>query len=127
MSPHPLVPALRGEQVILARLRREDIPALAGYFQNLELSTYLGGSGVAYSLEDEQASFEGVSRSRPDGVSFGIYEASTERLIGGTDLRDINHRQGTAELGVSLHDPDCWARLLGPTAGAAAWAARPPT
>lgn len=113
MSPHPLIPALRGEQVMLARLRREDVPALASYFQNLELSTYLGGSGVAYSLEDEQAYFERVSLSSADGVTFGIYDAGSERLIGGTDLRDINHRHGTAELGVSLHDPDCWGSGMG--------------
>lgn len=113
MSPPPLVPAMRGAGVILARLRREDIPSLAAYFQNLELTTYLGGSGVAYSLEDEQAYFERVSRSGPDGVTLGIYEAGSERLIGGVDLRDINHRHGTAELGVSLHDPASWGRGLG--------------
>lgn len=113
MTDSPPVAALRGEHVYLARLRREDVPTLAGYFQNLELTTYLGGSGVAYSLEDEQAYFESVQRTKVDHVTFGIYYAATGRLIGGVDLRDINHRHGTAELGVSLHDPDLWGQGLG--------------
>ncbi|WP_019586471.1 GNAT family N-acetyltransferase [Deinococcus apachensis] len=105
--PSPL-PVLTGEQVVLARLRREDVPELAHYFHNLELTTYLGGSGTSYSLEDEQAYFEVVSRNNPSQVTFGIYERSSGRLIGGVDLRDINHRHGTAELGISIHDPDAW-------------------
>ncbi|GAA5513546.1 hypothetical protein Dcar01_02286 [Deinococcus carri] len=102
-----------GERVILARLRREDIPELTRYFQNLELSTYLGGSGVSYSLEDEQAYFESISRNNPAHVTFGVYERDGGRLIGGVDLHDINHRHGTAELGVSIHDPACWSGGFG--------------
>lgn len=40
-------PALRGEKVMLARLRQEDVPELARFFSNLELTTFLGGSGQA--------------------------------------------------------------------------------
>lgn len=93
---------------MLARLRREDVPELARYFQNLELTTYLSGHGASFSLEDEQAYFESVSRSSPGQITFGVYEQGSGRLIGGVDLRDINHRHGTAELGVSIHDPECW-------------------
>ncbi|SMB96095.1 GNAT family N-acetyltransferase [Deinococcus hopiensis] len=112
MTPPP-IPVLRGERVMLARLRREDIPELARLFQNLELTTYLSGHGASYSLEDEQAYFEAVSRNSPTQITFGIYEREAGRLIGGIDLRDINHRHGTAELGVSIHDPECWSGGLG--------------
>lgn len=108
--PHPV---LKGERVMLARLRREDLPELTRYFQNLELTTYLGGSGASYSFEDEQAYFEGVSRNNAAQVTFGVYERASGRVIGGTDLRDINHRHGTAELGVSIHDPYCWSGGFG--------------
>ncbi|MBB5294719.1 GNAT family N-acetyltransferase [Deinococcus metallilatus] len=108
-----LIPSCWGERVILARLRREDIPEITRYFQNLELTTYLGGSGVSYSLEDEQAYFESVSRSSAAQVTFGVYERESGRVIGGIDLRDINHRHGTAELGVSIHDPACWSGGFG--------------
>lgn len=104
-----LHPALQGEKVVLARLRQEDIPELARFFSNLELTTYLGGSGQAYSLEDERAYFESISKSSAGQVTFGIYDVADGRLLGGIDLRDINHRHGTAELGVSIHDPACWS------------------
>lgn len=102
-----------GKQVMLARLRREDLPELTRYFQNLELTTYLAGSGASYSLEDEQAYFESVSRNSAAQVTFGVYECGSGRVIGGIDLRDINHRHGTAELGISIHDPDCWSGGFG--------------
>ncbi|MDO4262763.1 MAG: GNAT family protein [Deinococcus sp.] len=103
-----LFPVLTGDKVVLARLRREDVPELARYFANLELTAYLGAFGAAFSLQDEEAYFENVSKSSPEQVTFGIYERGTERLIGGLDLRGINHRHGTAELGVSVHNPDYW-------------------
>ncbi len=99
--------------MILARLRRDDLPELTRLFQNLELTTYLQGFGVSYSLEDEQAYFESVSRNSPTQVTFGIYERSSGRLIGGVDLRDLNHRHGTAELGISIHDPGFWGGGFG--------------
>jgi len=107
------IPVLTGEKVFLARLRREDVPEITRYFSNLELTTYLGGFGRAYSLEDEQAYFESVSRIRADQVTFGIYERATERVIGGVDLRDIDHRNGAATLGISIHDPELWGGGFG--------------
>ena len=103
-----LHPVLSGEKIVLARVRREDVPEMARHFSNLELTAYLGAVGGTYSLEDEQAYFEGVSRARPDAVNFGIYERESERYIGGIDLRGINHQHGTAELGVSIHGPEDW-------------------
>lgn len=103
-----LNPVLTGEKVVLARLRREDIPELTRRFANLELTTYLGAFGGTFSREDEEAYFESVSKSSPEGVTFGIYERSSGQIIGGTDLRGINHRHGTAELGISIHNPDYW-------------------
>lgn len=103
-----LHPVLTGEKVVLARLRREDVPEMARYFANLELTTYLGAFGAAFSLQDEEAYFESVSKSSPEQVTFGIYVRETERFIGGLDLRGINHRHGTAELGISVHSPDHW-------------------
>lgn len=99
---------LTGEKVILARVRREDVPEMARYFSNLELTAYLGALGGAYSLEDEEAYFESVSRSKPDLAAFGIYERESGGYIGGVDLMRINHRHGTAELGVSIHSPEHW-------------------
>lgn len=103
-----IIPVLTGEKVTLARLRREDIGRLTELFSNLELTTYLTASGQTFSEGDEENYFERVNKNVPNNVTFGIYEKETERLIGGVDLRDINHRHETAELGVSIHDPAYW-------------------
>lgn len=103
-----LFPVLTGDKVVLARLRREDVPDMARYFANLELTAYLGAFGAAFSLQDEEVYFESVSKSSSEQVTFGIYERGTEQFIGGLDLRGINHRHGTAELGISIHSPDHW-------------------
>lgn len=113
-----LHPVLTGEKVILARVRQEDVPTMARHFANLELTTYLGSLGGAFSLEDEQAYFESISKSKPDAVTFGIYTREGQNYIGGMDLRGINHRHATAELGISIHDPEYWGGGYGSEAAA---------
>ncbi len=99
---------LTGENVILARLRRADIPEMTRHFANLELTTYLGASGTTGSFEDEEAYFESVSKSMADNVTFGIYTRQEQVFIGGIALRSINDRHGSAELAISIHNPDYW-------------------
>jgi RimJ/RimL family protein N-acetyltransferase len=45
--------------------------------------------------------------------AFAIYERTTMRLIGFVDLRNINHRQRTAELGIMIGEQDCWGKGFG--------------
>lgn len=102
------IPALSGETIFLARLRREDLPEITRHFSNLELTTYLGSWGRAYSLEDEQAWYDAISRVRADEVHFGIYERSSGRIVGSTGLREIDHRHGTATFGIGIFDSQDW-------------------
>lgn len=99
--------------MVLSKLRREDVPVFAPHFQNLELTSYLRGAGVAFSLEDELAWFESVSRVQERSVTLGVYERGTGRVVGVVDLRDVDHRQGTAELGVCVFDPADWGSGFG--------------
>lgn len=108
-----LTPVLSGEQIVLARLRREDLPEITRHIQNIELTTYLRGYGISFSQEDEEAWFEGVARSTPSSVLFGIYERSTDRILGAVELRDIDPRAGTAELGIAIYDPATWGLGFG--------------
>lgn len=105
-------PILSGEKVYLARFRREDIEVIALHFSNPEFTVFLRGYGVTFSLEDEQARFESISKSRPEQVIFAILTLE-HRLIGGCDLRDIVHRTGTAELGIAIYDPSDWNQGYG--------------
>lgn len=65
---------------MLGRLRQEEVPELARFFSNLELTTFLGGSGQASSMEDERAYFESISKNSAGQVTFGIYDVGGGRL-----------------------------------------------
>ncbi|WP_420595749.1 GNAT family N-acetyltransferase [Deinococcus sp.] len=113
----PLFPVLTGttpagESFCLARLRREDLPPLVQAFQNLELTTYLGGNGFTYSEAEEAEWLEDNLKNPAGQVLFGIYD-QTQTLIGSVALREINHRTGTAELGVAIYSPANWGRGFG--------------
>ncbi len=98
---------MTGENVHLARLRRENLPQIIRPFANLELTTYIGGRGWTAS-EAEQAEWLDKNLKNPaDGMLFGIYDFG-ETLIGGVDLRGIDYRTGTAELGIALYEPEIW-------------------
>lgn len=107
------IPILSGKKIFLARVRREDVPEVARHFSNLELTTYLGSWGRAYSLEDEEAWFAGISKIRPDSVNFGIYERASGRIVGSCDLRDLDHRHGAATFGIAIFDPRHWGSGYG--------------
>ncbi len=107
------IPVLTGEKIFLARVRREDAVTVAPFYSNLELTTYLNGWGRTYSLADEEAWFEMVSKNLPDMVFFGIFDRETRRIVGGTDLRQIDHRHGAAHFGISIHDPSLWGSGYG--------------
>ena len=101
-----------GEAFVLARLRREDLPLIVEAFQNMELTTYLGGSGFTYSEAEEAEWLEDNLKNPAGQVLFGIYDQS-EIIIGTVALREINHRVGTAELGIAIYSPAYWGRGLG--------------
>jgi len=103
---------LSGKKVYLARFRREDIEVVTPHFSNPEFTVFLSGYGSTFSLEDEQAWFEGISKSRPEQVIFAILTLE-HGLIGGVDLRDIVHRTGTAELGIAVYDSSDWNQGYG--------------
>lgn len=111
-----IYPVLRGKKIVLARLREEDLQSIIEPFSNLELTTYLAGWGLTSSEAEQREWLERNLKNTPMQVHFGIYREDT--LIGGVTLRDINHRQGTAELGIALYRPENWGQGYGPEAAA---------
>ncbi len=104
-----------GEAFVLARLRRQDLPQIVAAFHNLELTTYLRGFGFSASEIEQAEWLETNLRNSPTQVMFGLYDAG-ETLIGSVALRDIDHRLGTAELGVAVYDPARWGQGYGSSA-----------
>ena len=56
------------------------------------------------TLEAEEAWYEGAVKG--DGRYFTIYELATVRPIGSCDLRDVDHRNRVATMGMLVGEPD---------------------
>ncbi|GAC1357146.1 MAG: GNAT family protein [Herpetosiphon sp.] len=101
---HVIVP---GDRVDLCSIQREDVPLMTTWFSDLETTAYSGQPGAFYRLEDEQRWFDGLA-TRTDDVTLGIQVRTTGTLIGTVGLKQINHRRGTAELGITIGDKQSW-------------------
>ena len=103
----PVPPVLSGTKVVLSRMRREDLEQIIAPFQDLELTTYLQGFGFTSSEQEQAEWLEANLKNSARQVQFGVYLPEGE-LIGGVTLRDIDHRRGTAELGIAIYREQHW-------------------
>ena len=103
---------LGGHRVGLALMRKEDVPTIARWNQDLEFTAEIGSPGEAHSLEMRQELYEKNSRMRPDSVEFAVILLSTGQLIGFGGLFDIS-RAMTATLFVGIGERDHWNKGLG--------------
>ncbi|GAB4210534.1 MAG: GNAT family protein [Roseiflexaceae bacterium] len=101
-----------GERIFLSQVQREDLPLLARWFSDLEITAYLGSTGRSFTLEDEQNWFERARRAE-DEKQFGIVLREGRRLIGTCGLMRIDHQRGAAELGICIGDKACWGQGYG--------------
>lgn len=104
---------VEGDKIFLGRFVKEDVPDIARHFQNLELTAYLGSIGATYTVEEEQGWYDAEGKQTAERKTFAVFEAASERLVGAVSLFDINHRHGTATLGVVIYDPEDWGRGFG--------------
>ena len=103
---------LEGRTVGLALMRKEDIPAIANWNQDLEFTARMGTPGEAHSLEMRQEAYDRNSRMRADSVEFAVLLLSTGQLIGFGGLFDVT-RAMAATLFVGIGERDHWGKGLG--------------
>ena len=103
---------LQGSKVGLALMRREDIPAIARWNQDLEFTASIGAPGEAHSLEMRQEAFDKNARVTPGSVEFAVILLSTGGLIGFGGLFDIT-RAMTATLFVGIGERGLWRKGYG--------------
>ncbi len=103
---------LGGHRAGLALMRKEDVPTVARWNQDLEFTAEIGSPGEAHSLEMRQELYEKNSRMRPDSVEFAVILLSTGQLVGFGGLFDIS-RAMTASLFVGIGERDHWNEGLG--------------
>src|SRR5690349_9542335 len=101
-----------GDRIFLSQVRREDVPLFARWFADLELTMYLGAVGMSFMPEHEQEWYDNIVKDRVN-KTFVIVVREGRRLIGTVSLMNVNHRRGTAELGIAIGDKTVWGQGYG--------------
>ncbi|HWQ16097.1 MAG TPA: GNAT family protein [Roseiflexaceae bacterium] len=101
-----------GERIFLSHVRREDVPLLARWFSDVELTTYLGQQGFSYLLEHEQEWFDIMVRDRATRT-FAIVVREGRQLIGTVSLMNVDNARGIAELGIAIGEKAAWGQGYG--------------
>jgi len=104
---------LNGEKVRLRAIQREDLETLCRF--NNDVAVELAGGGdppYPQSLARLQAEFDAdASKGGRDGMGFAI--EANETFIGQCALFRVDEVSQTAELGITIGDPDYWGRGYG--------------
>ncbi len=102
-----------GQKVALGPRRHDLLPFYERWINDFEVSGTLAAVGWRpHTAEDEERWYASSAAGNAE-VYFTIYERSTSRPIGITDLRTIDHQHRTAEFGIMIGEKDCWGKGYG--------------
>lgn len=104
---------MRGEKVTLRAMRRDDLPLLCQYNNDLEVELAGGGDPpMPQSLERLQAEFDSkVGGGGRDGTEFAI--EADGKCIGQCALFRFDNVAQTCELGIAIGDKAYWGKGYG--------------
>lgn len=101
-----------GEKVALGVLHRGLVPLHARWVNDLEILRTDGVEPRLTTREAQEAFYDRISADA-GRIHFAVYERDSLRPVGETNLRDIDHYEGTAEFGVLIGAKECWGRGYG--------------
>ena len=113
MDDHRPRPLLRGERVFLRPAEREDIPTFISWLSDADV-----GEGLAtrapWSRVAEEAWFDELQQKQTRTMwHFVICLRDGERPIGFCALHDVDHINGSVELGIGIGEPSEWDKGYG--------------
>jgi diamine N-acetyltransferase len=91
---------VRGDLVALGPLRRDLIPTYARWVNDLDTLRTIGVLPAPLTIQGEEAWYDAAIKG--DARVFTIYERATLDPIGTCDLRDIDHLNRTATIGMLI-------------------------
>jgi RimJ/RimL family protein N-acetyltransferase len=87
--------------------------AVHRWYNNFAVAVLNGSVPHPQTIEVSRGEVERLSTDDKTRYAFAVYERMAMRLIGFVDLRNIDYRQRTAELGIMIGEQDCWGKGLG--------------
>ncbi len=108
---------LTGEKVILRAMRRDDLPTLCKFNNDLQVELAGGGDPpIPQALERLQAEFDQeVAKGGRDGSNFVI--ELDGGMIGHAGLFNFNDTARTCELGITIGEQTLWGKGYGSRIG----------
>jgi RimJ/RimL family protein N-acetyltransferase len=87
--------------------------ALHRWYNDFAVAVLNGSVPHPQTMEVSRGAVERLSTDDQTRYAFAMYERTTMRLIGFVDLRTIDYRQRTAEVGIMIGEHDCWGKGYG--------------
>ena len=112
-TKEPPILILRGEKVGIGPLTRDLIELGFRWINDLSVTRTLGVFAQSVMTREDEETWYQSNVGRKDIAAFAVYELATMRPIGTTDLRAIDHQQGTALFGILIGEKDCWGKGYG--------------
>jgi diamine N-acetyltransferase len=103
---------ITGERVALGPLHRGMIPAIARWLGDFRVQRTFGGVPRAVTIEQATTIYERWTTSQND-YWFAIYERESGRVIGHTDLFEVDQRARTCTFGILIGEEDARGRGYG--------------
>src|SRR5450756_506184 len=105
---------MSGTKIVLTPACREDVPAYLHWITDPELNIFLLDYGKVLTLEQEYAWYDVVVvKAGSHMVHMDIRLAGDQKLIGDCSLMDINHKEGTAEVGILVGEKEYHSKGYG--------------
>jgi RimJ/RimL family protein N-acetyltransferase len=102
---------ITGEKVALGPLSRDLIPVLTRWSNDFAARRNIGVP-VPHTLEQRTALYERDAQGQ-DGIDFAVYERATWRPIGIVSLFHLDYRNGRADFGILIGEPEARGRGYG--------------
>jgi len=100
---------LRGERVVLRPLERSDLPRCVAWFNDHEVTYYLGRDGPL-TMEEEERWFANY-KAKTDELIFAI--TVEDRHIGNVGVHNIDRANRRADVGILIGEKALWSKGFG--------------
>jgi len=111
-SATPIVNII-GTTVALGPLSETIIEARHRWNNDFAIAVLNGSIPHPQTIDISRGEYDRLGQDDKTRCDFAVYQRETMRLIGLVDLRTIDYRTRTAELGILIGEQDCWGKGYG--------------